>query len=86
MQGDVLQGASSNLQWDLIVQVQQQYLPTLAASQREMDMQLAECQHLREDLQHQLHYIQQTMTQLDEKEAHLKAQFQALLKSINAVV
>ena len=51
-----------------------------------MDMQLAECQHLREDLQHQLQYIQQTLAQLDDKEAHLRAQFQALLKSSNAVV
>lgn len=68
------------------MQVQQPYLQMLAASQRQMDMQLAECQHLREDLQHQLQYIQQTLAQLDDKEAHLRAQFQALLKSSNAVV
>ncbi|KAL3158232.1 hypothetical protein ABBQ38_010484 [Trebouxia sp. C0009 RCD-2024] len=64
-------------------QVEQQYRQTLAASRREMDMQLAECQHLREDLRQHLQYIQQTLTQLDDKEAHLKTQFQALLNCSN---
>ena len=61
-----------------MLQVQHHYQHRLTALQTEKDLQLAECRQLREDLQHQLQYIQQTLTQLDEKEAHLKLQFQAV--------
>lgn len=65
----------------LVLQVQQQ---RLVALQTEKDIQLAECQQLREDLQKQLQYIYQTLTQLDDKEAHLEAQFQAIIHSVEA--
>lgn len=64
----------------LVLQVQHHHQQKFAALQTEKDLQLAECQQLREDLQHQLQYIQQTLTQLDDKEAHLKLQFQAVVQ------
>ena len=66
----------------LVLQVQHQSQQKLTALQTEKDLQLAECQHLREDLQQQLQYIQQTLTQLDDKEAHLKVQFQAVVQNL----
>ena len=62
--------------------VQSQLSQKLTALQTEKNMQLAECQQLRKELQHQLQYIQQTLIQLDDKEAHLELLFQAVAQKI----
>ena len=68
----------------LVLQVQPQSQHKLNALQTEKNMQLAECQQLREDLHHQLQYIQQTLTQLDDKEAHLKSLFQVVVQNFES--
>lgn len=54
----------------------------LQAIHQEKAMQLAECHQLREELQQQLLYIQQVLTQLDDKETHLKAQFESVAQCV----
>ena len=68
----------------LVMQVQQnaqRRQQQLQAIHQEKAMQLAECQQLREELQQQLQSIQQVLTQLDDKEAHLEAQFKSVAHS-----
>ncbi len=66
------------------MQMEQQHKLKLAALREEKEAQVQHCQELKRDLQQQLLYIQQVITQLNDKEACLEGKFQDVVQELTA--
>jgi septum formation inhibitor-activating ATPase MinD len=66
------------------MQMEQQHKLKLAALHEEKETQVQLCQALKRDLQQQLLYIQQVITQLNDKEACLEGKFQDVVQELTA--
>ena len=66
------------------MQMEQQHKLKLAALHEEKEAQVQRCQALRGDLQQQLAYIQQVLTQLNDEEAYMEGKFQDVVQELTA--
>ncbi|DBA87674.1 hypothetical protein WJX77_005250 [Trebouxia sp. C0004] len=68
----------------LQLQMEQQHKLKLADLHVEKEAQVQHCQELKKDLQQQLLYIQQVITQLNDKEACLEAKYHDVVQELTA--
>lgn len=66
------------------MQLEQQHKLKLAALREEKEAQVQHCQELKRDLQQQLLYIHQVITQLNDKEACLEGKYQDVVQELTA--
>ncbi len=66
------------------MQMEQQHKRKLAALHEEKEAQVQHCQDLKRDLQQQLLYIQQVITQLNDQEACLEGKYQDVVQELTA--
>ncbi len=64
------------------MQMEQQHKLKLAALHEEKEAQVQHCQDLKRDLQQQLLYIHQVITQLNDKEACLEGKYQGVVQEL----
>ena len=64
--------------------MQMEHKLKLAALHEEKEAQVQHCQDLKRDLQQQLLYIQQVITQLNDKEACLEGKFKDVVQELTA--